>query len=116
MGKHLQNYFRCAIIIAALGIIVFTLCTDGEALAKIFVVFGMSLLIISMIISFERGSVDSSSKQVLSLPDKFQLLTQVLILTALVFVIMDFPYKWVVITVLALAFISSAMLFYKWKK
>ena len=71
MGKHLQNYFRCAIIIAALGIIVFTLCTDGEALAKIFVVFGMSLLIISMIISFERGSVDSSSNKYYLSPINF---------------------------------------------
>lgn len=116
MGKSFLNYLRVAIIIAAVGVIVFSLCTDGKAIAKVFVILGMSLLIISMIVSFEKKGVETSSKQALSFPFRIQLLTQILVLSALVFVILDFPYKWVVALVLTLAFISSAFLLFKWKE
>lgn len=116
MGKQIhKNIFRLVIILIAIGLIVFTLCTEGKTIAKFFGVFGMSMLTLSMIVSFEKGSVDSSSKQPLSLPFKLLILNQVLIVSALVFVIMD-SYKWVTVSVLALALISSIFILYKWKK
>ena len=115
MGKQIhKNIFRVAIILIAIGVIVVTLSVEGKTIGKICGVFGMSMLILSMVVSFER-SVDSSSKQPLSLPFKLLMLTQTLIMSAFIFVIMD-SYKWATVSVLALAFISSAFVLYKWKK
>lgn len=117
MGKpsHKKNIFRVALILIAIGLIVVWLCLEETTISKFFGVFSMSMLVLSMIVSFERGSDDSSSKQPLSLSFKLLVLTQVLIISALVFVIMD-SYKWLTVSVLALALISSTFILFLYKK